>query len=639
MHKHQKTYISSAVVVALGLIGPNAAFSQNEESKYGLEEVMVTARKTSESIQDIPLSVQAFTSDTIMEQQIIDVADIAQFTVGLHDSNATGNRNTPSLRFRGIDTSNNRTSQTSSAFLDGVYIPGLSSWVSMNDMERVGVVKGPQSAFFGRSTFSGAINFVSKTPGNAFAADVTAIVGDYGRTDIWASAEGPIIKDKLAIRGSARYYTYDGAWENDFPGGENLGAQETQAYNVTLFATPTDNISIKLRHVFSEENDGASANFLIEGSANNCGPFTFEGNTGDRDFYCGTLSRDLIEKGVSVDTTPPAEGPSAGTLGLQRENTMTTLNVDWDIAGSGYTLTSVTGLFQQDVVEYRPLTERILDLSNGWTDESISQEFRLASPQDQRLRWMVGAYYLDLDNWVDAYSGFPSTGPDGVFSLGNPRGAPGLFGAENPFVEESVENRAVFGSVGFDITDQLTLSVELRYEEETLASATNYIQEAMPLDSSTDALAISTAQPFGGVGVAASGDFTATLPRVILDYTLSDATMLYASYAEGNLPGGLNREVIELEPTVALPNFQNVTNGIGYTTEQSQLNSWEFGAKHSFADGRGFLNGAVYFMEWINQGFSDFEQNIDSNGDGRFVQGSDRLGGGVDYIATGSTDI
>ncbi|MFT7287659.1 MAG: iron complex outermembrane receptor protein [Halieaceae bacterium] len=74
----------------------------------------------------------------------------------------------------------------------------------MNDIERVEVVKGPRSAFFGHSTFSGAINFISKTPGNEFGADVTAIIGDAGRTDVWLSAEGPIIKDKLAVRGSAR---------------------------------------------------------------------------------------------------------------------------------------------------------------------------------------------------------------------------------------------------------------------------------------------------------------------------------------------------------------------------------------------------------------------------------------------------
>ncbi|MFT7287658.1 MAG: iron complex outermembrane receptor protein [Halieaceae bacterium] len=241
---------------------------------------------------------------------------------------------------------------------------------------------------------------------------------------------------------------------------------------------------------------------------------------------------------------------------MKRQNRMTTLNVDWNVGGSGYTLSSVKGTFKQELSEYHALTEGILDLYSEWTDESFSQEFRLASPQDQRFRWMVGAYYLEIDQWVGALSGFPSTSPDGAFSLGQERGDAGLFGAPTaPFPPEAVENKAIFGSVAFEITDKLTVSVELRREEETLDATTSFIQEAPPLDSSTDELAISTARPFGGAEVSVSGEWKATLPRFIVDYALSDDTMLYASYAEGNSPGSLNPEVIQLEPTVALPAF------------------------------------------------------------------------------------
>jgi iron complex outermembrane receptor protein len=630
---------ATSILMALGVTAPPAALSQGNEGGAALEEIMVTARKTNESIQDIPLSVQAFTAETIMKQQIIDVEDVAQFTAGLHSSNNVGSKNNPSLRFRGIDTSNNRTQQTSSAFMDGVYIPGLSTWVSMNDIERVEVVKGPQSAFFGRSTFSGAINFITKTPGNEFAADVQAIVGDAGRMDLWLSAEGPIIKDKLSARGSVRYYTFDGAWDNTGPGGGSLGGQETQAWNVTLYATPTEDLSIKLRHVDSAEDDGVAPVFLIDSPVNNCGPF----GTGTRNYYCGTLSSGQIQE-LAVDTRPPTAGRAAelGTgLGMDRDVEMTTMNIDWDIGGSGYLLSSVTGRYESFLSEYRPLTggvPAVLDLYSEWTDESFSQELRLTSPQDQRFRWMIGAYYLEIDQWVDALSGFPSTGPEGAFSLGQERGDAGVFGAPTPpFPPEAIENTAIFGSVAFDITDKLTVSLELRREEETLDTTTSFIQEAPPLDSSTDELAIATARPFGGAEVQGQGEWTATLPRFIVDYTLSDDTMLYASYSEGNNPGVLNPEVIQLEPTVALPAFQALT-GADYEVDQAELISYEIGGKHTFASGRGFLNGAVYFMEWNNQVFRSFEVG-DSNGDGRFVQGSDRLGGGIDFQKNGSSEI
>jgi iron complex outermembrane receptor protein len=407
-----------------------------------------------------------------------------------------------------------------------------------------------------------------------------------------------------------------------------------------ILRDPTDNLSIKLRHVDSDEDDGAAPNFIIEGTNNNCGPF----GTGFRDYFCGTLTPGLVEGGLSVDTTPPQEGRAAelgNGIGMKRETKMTTMNIDWDIGGSGYVVSSVTGSYESFLSEYRALTEGILDLYSEWTDESFSQELRLSSPQDRRFRWMVGAYYLNLDEWQGALSGFPSTGPEGPFSLGRPRGGAGLFGPPVPpsaFPPQNVENTAIFGSVSFDVTDKLTVSLELRREEETLELESSFTQEAPPLDSSTPELAIATARPFGGATIPASGDFSATLPRFIVDYTLSDDTMMYASYAEGNNPGSLNGEVIELEPEVAFPNFQAIT-GAGYTVDQAELISYEIGAKHSLANGKGFINGAVYFMEWNNQAYSGFLTDTDSNGDGVFIVGSDRLGGGIDYIKNGASEV
>jgi len=203
-------------MAAAGVVAPGLVFGQVSAGGDSLEEIVVTARKVGESIQDIPLSVQAFTGEAIKKQQIVNIEDIVKFTPGVVIANETGSRRNSSVRFRGIEPPNNvqRNLQTSSAFIDGVYLSGSSQWVSMFDMERVEVVKGPQSAFFGRATFSGAINYISKTPGNEFGGDIQAIVGDNGRQDIWVSAEGPIIEDKLAFRVSGRHYRYDGAFNN-----------------------------------------------------------------------------------------------------------------------------------------------------------------------------------------------------------------------------------------------------------------------------------------------------------------------------------------------------------------------------------------------------------------------------------------
>lgn len=635
---------TSVVFASMGLSMSGTALGQVADDVFLLEEVLVSARKVNESIQDIPLSVQAFTADTIAKQQIVNIEDIVKFTPGVVIANESGSRRNASVRFRGIEPPNNtqRNLSTSSAFIDGVYLSGSSQWVSMFDMERVEVVKGPQSAFFGRATFAGAINYISKTPGNEFGVDVQAIAGDNGRQDLWLAAEGPIIKDKLSARVSGRYYRYDGAWDNSPPPGGarpgeefgDIGARESDTYSVTLYATPTENLSIKFRHLYNEDDDGPATQFLIAGENNNCGPF---GN-GTANYYCGTLSTSLLTRGVSIETSRLDDTSFADNLGYEVENTFTSLVADWDIAGSGYTLSSVSGWYNEKLSDYKAQIPDELDVFVEWEDESFSQEFRLTSPQDKRIRWMVGAYYLDLEYYQGGQVGFPSPGPQGPFSLGQARGAGGLFGV-NPQPTEAIENKAIFGSVNFDITEELTLSIELRREEETLEIANFVVQEGMPLDSSTDELAIATAQPFGGMEIPLSGEFTATLPRIILDYKLSDNTLLYGSYSEGNNPGGFNTEVIQLEPTVALPAFQAENDGIGYNVEQAELESWEFGVKHTLGNGRGFLNGSVYFMEWTNQRFGNFARDVDSNGDGRFVAGSDRLGQQIDFQGNGITDI
>lgn len=601
--------------------------------QLALEEIVVTSRKISESIQDIPLSVTAFSANMIKNQQITDIDDILQFTPGVHMSNNNGNRNNPAIRFRSIDSSSVRDEQTSSAFMDGVYLPGTTQWVSMNDVERVEVVKGPQSAFFGRATFGGAINFISKTPGNEWGGDFSTILGNNGRADTSLSFEGPIIEDKLFIRASGRYYTYDGAWDNEHPSGGNIGAQQTTAGSVTLYATPTEDLSIKLRHVSTVDDDGMAVQFLAKGIANNCGPFTTNGVTGTDTYFCGTLTRDLITNGIQLDTSPLEDTSIKSDMGLDRDTSFTSLNIDWDLGGSGYTLTSVTGRYTEDTEEMRELLTDELLVYLKWKDESWSQEVRLASPQDERLRWMVGAYYLDLTYNKEGESGFPCPG-NGPFCGGSLRGGPGLFGVTSG-PERTVENKAIFGSAAYDITDQLTISAEFRYEEEDLNQGI-LTQEAMPLDPSDP---IGTRQRFGGADIELTEKYTAELPRVILDYKMNDDTLFYASYSKGNNPGGFNPEVVQLEPTVAFPAFQAAVPGIGYTVKQASLDAYEIGGKHTLADGRGYVNGAFYLMNWRDQRFRGFERNADSNGDGVFIFGSDRLGGQIDYNGNGSTDI
>ena len=142
-----------------------------------------------------------------------------------------------------------------------------SQFLGMNDIERVEVVKGPQSAFFGRATFGGAVNYITKTPGNEWGGDVQMIVGDNGRADFWGSAlKGPLSRTNWPSGRAAVSTPMTAPGKMAFPVRDNLGAQETSSASLTLYATPTDNVSIKFRYLYDEARDGHGTMWLIRDS-------------------------------------------------------------------------------------------------------------------------------------------------------------------------------------------------------------------------------------------------------------------------------------------------------------------------------------------------------------------------------------
>ena len=626
--------LATMMFVPLGLAAPATSFGQDELPL--MEEITVTARKIGESIQDIPLSITAFTSEDIKAQAITGIEDIANFTPGLHMSNVLATRNDPALKFRGMDNSNTqRDQQLASAFVDGIYLSGTSQWVSMNDIERVEVVKGPQSAFFGRATFGGAVNYITKTPGDEWAADLQLVAGQDGRMDLEGSVEGPIVEGKFSYRLTGRLYSYDGGWDNEWPGGDKLGAQETRALSLTLYATPSENVSIRFRSVYSEDDDGAGVRFLQLAAENNCGPFfTQESSPGitPKTYYCGTITRAGLT-GLALDTSVNLSTPGASwpkdDMGLEREINLNSLEVNVDIGD--YTLSSVTGAFKDRTKDMRELLPGELLFYAEWEDTTFSQELRLTSPQEERLRWMIGAYYLDL-TYGKRRSGFgcsstqsfycsPFRGP--FFHGASARGAfDGIFGIGTLLdPDTTVTNKALFGSIAYDLTEQLTVSVEVRRADEELDFG-EIVQEAPP--------------GMTGAEVSPNNTFSSTTPRVILDYKLNESTMIFASYAEGNNPGAFNLEIVGMAPSSA--QFFQDNFGVGPTVPEGELKDYEFGIKHSFANGRGFVNAGVYFMKWTNQRFQTFLTNVDSNGDGVFDD-NDILGRQIDFSGAGNTEI
>jgi len=177
--------VAAAVATVLSM---NAAVAQDADNALVLEEITVTARKTEERLIEAPLSITAFSADDIEKKGFTTLEDVARSAPGVQYSQQGGQipgRYTSAIRFRGMNVNSDSPSlQLGSLFIDGVYVLGGTQSIPYDDVERIEVIKGPQSATYGRSTFGGAINYITRTPSlTEFSGKLNASAANYGESD------------------------------------------------------------------------------------------------------------------------------------------------------------------------------------------------------------------------------------------------------------------------------------------------------------------------------------------------------------------------------------------------------------------------------------------------------------------------
>ena len=184
-----------ALVLAVPALQP--AFAQGEN----IEEIVVTARKREESLADVPLSISVFTAEEIKQRGMVTISDVAQATPGVSWTSyeAEGRGDSPSIRGMSTNTGD-PTLQNARVFVDGVFISGSLFSTLLSDIERVEVIKGPQNALFGRATFAGAINYITRRPSNEFEGAIDLTAADHGETMVTGRIAGPIIEDTLLFK-------------------------------------------------------------------------------------------------------------------------------------------------------------------------------------------------------------------------------------------------------------------------------------------------------------------------------------------------------------------------------------------------------------------------------------------------------
>jgi outer membrane receptor protein involved in Fe transport len=571
-------------------------------SAQSLEEIVVTARKTEEALMSAPVAVTAFTASTIQQKGLTTIDDIARFTPGLSFSQAFGRTtDRPVIRGQSNVLAGVQFGVESGAayFVDGVYFPGDIQGIDLNSLERVEVIRGPQSALYGRNTYSGAINFITKQPTEDLEARVRAVAAEFGERDYSFSIGSSFFDDKFGARLFARSYEYDGEYKNTLTG-RKVGDESTKSVGLALNWKPIEDLEILANGFYREDDDGPLALFLQGAAANNCMPGyrsaayrTVAPGSNYNQYYCGRIRPGTVA--LNTDPLPVRVGTATqvrdGTAfdGVETDEYFGTLRADWDIAGSGWVVTSLSGyrdyenLFGTDsdhsnaftlvpvftpAPVYPPASEEPLFANTNRNDiRSVSTELRLASPQDRRLRGLVGVYYFDQED------------DSSDLTFAHPRG-----GGTADYTE-TVTDKAVFGMLSYDITDAVTLSAEVRYMEET-KERTEYcstINYSWLTQRCSNAAGVANALALGAVRYDDEADFDSTTPRITLDWTLNDNVLVYGVFAQGAKPGGLNGTAGQ---SVGKPAY-----------DQEESDNFEVGTKISGFDNRVRLNVAAYFTQ------------------------------------------
>lgn len=576
MSQNANAQASSLEPVASGEIEADAAASN---------EIVVTARNREERLQDVPLAVTALSGDDLADAGVRNLREISYLTPGVTINSAGGEAYTQPI-IRGLVNLNGGASDPNVAvFLDGIYLVNNSAIsIGLINIERVEVVKGPVGSLYGHNGFAGAINYVTKKPGNDVAGNVSATIGNDGQRLITGSLSGPLIEDILSIGVAGGYEEYDGGYR-DAVNGLKAGGYKKRDIHASFTLTPSD--SIKLSGGFYYGDDHFDTVALVY-AIDNCGPVnTGSAALGESTFtqYCGRLRFNPLE--VS------AVKPAAGAAGNDRQvyNANLRLDVDADFADlillGGYN--KVTQQRFEDFIGRRgnlvfnltgTPTARVAaaELFGGDSNnEDYSFEARLTSKQDKPLRWAIGAYYYKNDFATSTLIGIDSSvlpagrlfaGTAGQFATPS-----GQFSTSNlTYVEGTDQQTSGFASIDWSMTEKLILNGEFRYTH-----------QAKSQDIIRNSFIANTVRPFGAPR-SDSDNFINY--RVSGKYQFSRDAMAYASVATGTKAFGFNSRAS------AFPG--EVSFNPEYAT------AYEFGFKSQLLDNRLQLNAAAYLINTRN---------------------------------------
>ena len=548
------------------------ADGEEAQAGGGLDVIVVTARKRDEDLQEVPLSVTAFSSQAIEDRNIEGASDFLSATpnISINQSQSAG---VSFITVRGVSQVRNGESPVA-VVVDGVQqVTSRQLTQELFDIESIQVLRGPQGALYGRNAIGGAIVITTKKPSDYLEGSLRA---GFGRGDdyrISGSISGPLAGDSVGFRLSGSYRNLDGYYDNIYL---NEKVDPIEDFNVRgqIFAEFSPDFTLDLKAQYGETIGGG-------------GNFQYQSANYDPARPCFLDPANPLG-GPVPDANSVSRTFCATNLGYNKRTTaQVSLKLDYDLGFA--TITNVTAydhIKENILADQFPYTAEV-DLF-GFLDgtqtqyetvKAWSNELRIASPANQPFRWMIGGYYLHTERFIST-----TTGDDNNMGIVSVFREPKFTDPVNPtlsFLADDNTNEAwaLFGNVAFDVTDRLELSVAGRYDKDSRR------QFVLPSQTGSLPVGCSAANPDACIK---RNSFDLFQPKVSAKYQVTDNFNLFGSWGIGFRSGQFNQSGVAAAASAA------GINGVFDLVNQEEAETFELGFKSELLDRHLRLNGSVY---------------------------------------------
>ncbi|GGE04115.1 TonB-dependent receptor [Polymorphobacter glacialis] len=577
----RKTLVLGVAMGALVPMTPVMAQVAAETSVSEDSEIIVSARRRDERLIDVPVAVSAYSAADLQRLQAVDLSGLQGTAPNVNIVQGRGSAASANIFIRGIGQPDalQTFDPAVGVYVDGVYLSRIQgALLSLGDVERIEVLRGPQGTLYGKNTIGGAVSIVSKKPDlGVLKAAGSALYGSYNQILLNGYLSAPIVADKVALSLAAQYDKRDGL-VTDPRTGRAYNDRDSLTGRAILRAKPTEAVELILSGDYTRQRNALTLGYAT----------------------APLLQTSLFPAGVKtlVPAQPygkydfKASTSFKGDEGQRLDHWGVSLTANWDLSDA-FTLTSITAYrkLRPDLfIDIDATQFELGDVFVGIDQHQFSQEVQLKWDMD-KFKGVFGLYYLNetIASRQEAYA-------DDLFTF---LGGPVTF---TRFIDDAQNTKsyAAFTQGTYDFTDKLSLTAGLRYTKENRRydRLTTTVSN-LPALNGRFAFPGSLPAPFNLDNTAS---FDAWTPMVTLGYKPTPDTLVYASASRGFKSGGFNGRANSIN------DLTFVVNGVPtLLTEFEPETVWTYegGAKGSFLDGRVRLSGTAFLSD-----YKDFQARV-----------------------------